>query len=95
MAKFDDKVIRDFEKYLALQKSGEMNMMSSQVQQRLGISKEEHMFIIKNYSAIKEEYDSLKVVDEVLEDAKARVNGEKGQDKTMGFNGVEHEDVQQ
>lgn len=94
MAKFDDKTMRDFEKYLELQKSGEMNMISPQVQNRLGISKEEHMFIIKNYDDILEEYNKLNVVDEVLEDAKARANGEKSHEKTMGFNDIEHEDVQ-
>ena len=94
MAKFEDKTIRDFEKYLELQKSGELNMLSSQVQERLGISKEEHQFIIKNYQALKEEYDNLQVVDEIIKDAKARVNGEETQEKTMGFNDIEHNGVQ-
>lgn len=95
MAKFEDKTMRDFEKYLELQKSGEMNMMSPQVQERLGISKDEHLFIIKNYDALKKEYDELKVVDEIIKDAKARVNGEETQEKTMGFNDIEHDNVQE
>ncbi len=94
MSKFDDKTIRDFEKYLKLQKSGEINMVSSQVRDKLGISKEEHEFIMKNYSAILEEYNDLKVVDEIIKDAKARVDGEVPQEKTMGFNDIEHNDVQ-
>lgn len=91
MAKFDDKVMRDFEKYLTLQKSGEVNMMSSRVQSQLGISKDEHMFILNNYNELKKEYDSLKVVDDVLADANKKVHGDSEPDKTMGFNKTDPE----
>lgn len=83
MAKFDDKVMRDFEKYLQLQKSGEINMVSSRVQDILGITKEEHRFIMENYSEISKEFNDLKVVDEVIKDAKVRAEG-KG-DKEQGL----------
>ena len=86
MSKYDDRTIRNFEKYLQLQKSGEMNMVPSQVQGRLGIDKEEHLFILNNYDALLEEYNSMKVVDEVLEDAKSRANGNHSKEQTKGFN---------
>lgn len=86
MEKYDGKVMRDFEKYLELQKSGEINMVSSAVQKRLGITKEEHQFIMKNYNDIKKEYDKLFIVDEIIADAKKRVDGEVEPEKTMGFN---------
>ena len=86
MSKFEDKVMRNFENYVKLQKSGKVNMVSSEVQKKLNISKEEHQFIIKNYDAIYEEFSQLKVVDELIADAKARVEGGGKEEKTMGFN---------
>ncbi len=86
MANFDTKTLYNFEKYLELQRSGKYNMVSPEAREALGLSKEEHQYIIKNYSEILKEYESLKVVDEIIADAKSRVNGDVGQDKTMGFN---------
>lgn len=91
MAKFDDKTMYNFERYLNLQKSGELNMVSSEVRMKLGISEEEHHFILNNYTDLKKEFDDLKVVDEVLADAKQRANGDYEPDKTMGFNKTEPE----
>ena len=85
MANYDTKTMYAFEKYLELQKSGEMNMVSSQVQTRLGISKEEHHFIMENYNDLLEEYKELKVVDEIIADAKARVNSKGKDEKSLGF----------
>ena len=95
MAKYDDRTLRNFENYLELQKSGEMNMVSSAVRERLGISKEEHLYILENYSDIKEEYESLKVVDEVLKDAKERVYGGESMSKDFKTKEAEHGDIQQ
>lgn len=88
MSSFDTKTLYNFEKYLMLQKSGEINMVSSEVQARLGISKEEHRFIMKNYSALLDEYNKLKVVDEIIEDAKKRVGDNSKDEKEMGFKDV-------
>lgn len=85
MANFDTKTMYAFEKYLELQKSGEINMVSSEVQSKLGISKEEHQFIMKNYSALLQEFNELKVVNELIADAKARVEGKGKDEKSMGF----------
>ena len=85
MSNFEDKTMYAFEKYLELQRSGEMNMVSSEVQARLGISKEEHHFILENYNALLEEYNRLKVVDEVIADAKARSEGKVKDEKSLGF----------
>ena len=91
MSKFDTKTMYAFEKYLELQRSGEINMVSSEVQTKLGISQEEHHFILENYSALLEEYNNLKVVNELIEDAKARVDGKGKDEKSMGFNKGEPE----
>ena len=85
MAQFDDKVMRNFELYLNLQKSGEINMVSSRVQDMLGISKDEHLFIMNNYSELLNAYNELKVVDEVISDAKERVAGKPGKHKSKGL----------
>lgn len=85
MAKFGTKQMYNFENYLKLQHSGETNMVSSKVCEVLGISKEEHRFILDNYNEMLQEYEELKVVDELIDDAKQRVNdGGKGE-KEMGF----------
>ena len=81
MANFDTKTMFAFEKYLELQKSGEVNMASSEVRERLGISKDDHLFLVENYSALMAEYKELKVVNEVIADAKARVEGGAGKEK--------------
>ena len=91
MSKFDTKTMYSFEKYLALQKSGEVNMASSEVQTRLGISKEEHYYIMENYNDLLEEYKSLKVVNEIIADAKARVEGKGKEDKGRNFTMDEEE----
>lgn len=85
MAKFDVKTMYNFENYLRLQHSGEVNMVSSAARDKLGISKEEHRFILDNYNDLLQEYNELKVVDEIIDDAKQRVHdGGKGE-KEMGF----------
>ena len=89
MTKFDDKTMRAFEKYLELQKSGKTNMVSSRVQDMLGISKDEHIFIMTHYSELLDEYNSLKVVDEVIADAKERVGDNHAKSKGKGFKGKE------
>lgn len=91
MSGFDTKMMYAFENYLELQHSGEINMVSSAVQAKLGISKEEHHFILENYSALLEEYNKLKVVNEIIEDAKARVDGKGKEEKSMGFSKDEPE----
>ena len=91
MSKFDTKVMYNFEKYYDLQKSGEINMVSSEVQKKLGISQEEHRFIMNNYDDLLKEFENLKVVDELLEDAKKRVNGDYEPEKDKGFNKGEPE----
>ena len=85
MAEFEQKVMYTFEKYLELQKSGEMNMVSPEVQARLGISKEEHHFILENYGALLDAYKELKVVNEVIADAKERAEGRGKGEKSLGF----------
>lgn len=75
MAEFDTRTMYSFEKYLDLQKSGEVNMASSEVQKRLGITDAEHKFIMENYGALYETYKELKVVNEIIADAKERAEG--------------------
>lgn len=85
MSKFDTRTMYNFEKYIQLQKSGEVNMVSPEVRNRLDITKDEHLFILNNYDALLKEFNELKVVDKVLEDARQRVNGDKEQERDMGF----------
>lgn len=91
MSKFDTKTMYVFEKYLELQHSGEINMASSEVQKRLGITKEEHRFILDNYNALYDEFKDLKVVDELIADAKERVEGKGKGDRDLDFS-QEHSD---
>ena len=77
MAKYDSKTMYNFEKYLVLQKSGELNMVSPEVQSRLGITKDEHLYILEHYSELLEEYEKYKNLDDVIEDAIAHTEGEK------------------
>ena len=86
MAKYDTKTMYNFEKYLALQKSGELNMVSPEVQSRLGISRDEHHYILKHYSELLEEYEELKVVDKLIDEAKARAEGEPEKERSKDFN---------
>lgn len=46
-----------FEKYLEIQKSGEMNMLSINVERNTGISSDAHIDIIKNYKEIFNRYE--------------------------------------
>ena len=85
MVTHDTKTMLNFEKYVKLQRSGEINMVSSEVQNRLGISKEEHQFIIENYSALLAEFEELKVVDEIIKDAKERVGGKGIEEKSKNL----------
>lgn len=95
MSNFDTKTMYNFEKYLELQKSGEMNMASPDVRTRLGISKEEHQFLMKNYSSLLQEFNNLKVVNEIIADAKARAEGKSRDDKTMTFSQGEVEKTEE
>lgn len=88
---FDTKTMYSFEKYLELQHSGEVNMASKEARERLGIGKDEHLFLIENYSALLAEFKELKVVDELLKDAKARVEGKGKGEKSLGFHKAEPE----
>ena len=45
-----------FNRYVKVQKSGEMNMLDPNVQNAAKISKDEHLYIIKHYSELSEEY---------------------------------------
>lgn len=83
MSKYEAKIMYNFEKYLDLQSTGAVNMVSPKVREILGISESEHRFILQNYSELKQEYDELKVVDELLKDAKARVDGDKAKEKGL------------
>ena len=85
MAKYDAKTMYDFEKYLEFQKSGELNMVSPEVQDRLGITKDEHLYILQHYSELLEEYEEFKKLDEVIDDAVARVEGEQEKDDSKAF----------
>ena len=85
MAKYDTKTMYDFEKYLELQRSGELNMVSPEVQDRLGITKDEHLYILQHYSELLAEYEEFKKLDEVIDDAVARVEGEQEKDDSKAF----------
>ena len=85
MAKFDTKTMYDFEKYLELQKSGELNMVSPEVRERLGLTKDEHHYILMHYGELLEEYEEFKKVDELIDDAVARVEGGPEQELSQGF----------
>jgi len=50
---FTPQQLRNFAAYEALRQEGQHNMASPQVAQILGISREEHLFILRNYVALK------------------------------------------
>ena len=45
-----------FKRYVLVQKSGEFNMLDPNVQGAAKITKDEHLYIIKHYSALAKEY---------------------------------------
>lgn len=92
MARFDSKTMYNFEKYLKLQKSGELNMLSPEVRERLEISKDEHYYIIEHYSELFEEYEESKKLDVVIEDAEARAKGEAEKADSKDFE-LENEEI--
>ena len=85
MAKYDSKTMYNFEKYLKLQKSGDLNMVSPEVQTRLGITKDEHLFILTNYDKLREEYEENKTLDKDIEGAIVRAEGEQGEGPTKDY----------
>lgn len=85
MAKYDSKTMYNFEKYLKLQKSGDLNMVSPKVQTRLGITKDEHLFILMNYDKILQEYEENKSLDKDIEDAVARAEGEQSEGHSRDY----------
>lgn len=46
----------DFRRYLVVQKSGQVNMWDSRVCQLGNLTREQHLYIIKNYSSLVKEY---------------------------------------
>lgn len=46
-----------FKRYVRVQKSGEFNMLDSRVQWVASITKEEHLYIIRHYLELSEEYN--------------------------------------
>lgn len=48
----------EFDRYVEVQESGAVNMVSSQVQDLADISKDTHMAILKYYSELSEKYTS-------------------------------------
>ena len=47
----------DFQRFVDVQKSGVCNMLSSQVETLAGITKEQHLHIIKHYGEISKMFD--------------------------------------
>ena len=48
----------EFERFVEVQESGAVNMVSSQVQDLANISKDTHMLILKHYSELEAQYSS-------------------------------------
>lgn len=48
---------KTFRKYLKLQEKGDYNMMSPQVRIKLGLTREEHQYLMFNYEKIAKQYD--------------------------------------
>ena len=48
----------EFERFVEVQESGAVNMVSSQVQDLANISKDTHMLILKHYSELAAQYSS-------------------------------------
>lgn len=86
MANYDSKTMYNFEKYLELQKSAELNMVSPEVQTRLGITRDEHHYILEHYSELLEEYEENKNLDKDIEDAISRAEGEQDKFESKDLN---------
>ncbi len=48
----------EFERFVGVQRSGVVNMVSSQVQDLANISKDTHMLILKHYKELKAQFTS-------------------------------------
>ena len=46
----------DFHEYCAIRRSGKINMISSEVQDMVGIDKKTHFYIMKNYDELEKKY---------------------------------------
>ncbi len=58
--KLEDIALEDFEAYEEIRKSGILNMMSPQVQDLAGISKETHLAIVEYYTELCDKYPAVR-----------------------------------
>lgn len=49
---FTETQLNNFKKYVKVQKAGRYNMFSSMAQQATGLSKEDYLFVIENYTEL-------------------------------------------
>jgi len=63
---FTQKQINHFRSYERVRKSGQYNMFSSQARSATGLQEDDYIFVMENYSVLKEESDSRAAADMLL-----------------------------
>lgn len=54
MSKFTEKQIKNWKAYERVRKGGRWNMFSPQAQAATGLSKDEYLFVMKNFGALED-----------------------------------------
>jgi hypothetical protein len=60
MSKFTKQQMQQFDEFVRVQKSGRFNMMTPQAGAAAGLSKEDHLFILRNYDAMDRQKEGIK-----------------------------------
>lgn len=69
MGNIEKPTKEEFIKYVLVQYVGAYNMLTRDAQNAVGISTEKYNYIIRNYSALYEEYKIEEIIDEIKEKA--------------------------
>lgn len=69
MGNIEKPTKEEFKKYVLVQYVGAYNMLTIDAQNAVGISTEKYNYIIRNYSALYEEYKIEEIIDEIKEKA--------------------------
>lgn len=55
---FTQKQLNDFRAYREVQESGKYNMLDPRARQLAGLDREDFLFVLSNYSALKQAYEA-------------------------------------
>jgi hypothetical protein len=56
---FTDQQLNDWKTYEHIRSSGQYNMLDPRARQLTGMSRDDYLFVIENYSALKKAYEAM------------------------------------